>query len=46
MRAGKHVVVEKPMAVDLAQADRMIQVSRETGRTLGTIFSADSGQPR
>ncbi|HEV8634008.1 MAG TPA: Gfo/Idh/MocA family oxidoreductase [Chloroflexota bacterium] len=38
MRAGKHVLVEKPMAVDLAEADRMIRVSRETGRTLAVVF--------
>ena len=34
MRAGKHVVVEKPMAMNLAEADRMIKVSQETGRKL------------
>src|SRR3712207_9124158 len=38
MRAGKHVIVEKPMTVDLAEADEMIRVSEETGRALGTIF--------
>jgi len=38
MRAGKHVVVEKPMTIDLGQADRMIATARETGRTLATIF--------
>jgi UDP-N-acetyl-2-amino-2-deoxyglucuronate dehydrogenase len=38
MRAGKHVIVEKPMTVDVAEADEMIRVSRETGRALGTIF--------
>jgi scyllo-inositol 2-dehydrogenase (NADP+) len=34
MRAGKHVVVEKPMAMSVAEADRMIGVARETGRRL------------
>jgi predicted dehydrogenase len=38
MRAGKHVIVEKPMTVDVAEADRMIAVSKETGMTLGAIF--------
>jgi UDP-N-acetyl-2-amino-2-deoxyglucuronate dehydrogenase len=38
MRAGKHVLVEKPMTVDLAEADQMIAVSRETGMTIGAIF--------
>jgi scyllo-inositol 2-dehydrogenase (NADP+) len=34
MRAGKHVVVEKPMAMNVAEADRMIEVSQETGQKL------------
>lgn len=34
LRAGKHVIVEKPMATSLAQADRMIRVASETGRKL------------
>jgi predicted dehydrogenase len=34
LRAGKHVVVEKPMAMSVAEADRMIAVARETGRRL------------
>jgi len=38
MRAGKHVIVEKPMTVDLAEANQMIAVSRETGMTLATVF--------
>lgn len=38
MSAGKHVVVEKPMAVTLAEADHMIAVSRDTGRMLAPIF--------
>lgn len=29
LKAGRHVVVEKPMAVDLAQADRLIAVARQ-----------------
>ena len=34
MRAGQHVIVEKPMASDLAGADAMLAVAEETGRIL------------
>lgn len=34
MRAGMHVMVEKPMAVSTREADRMLEVARETGRVL------------
>lgn len=34
MRAGKHVLCEKPMATTLADCERMVAVSRETGRYL------------
>jgi predicted dehydrogenase len=34
MRAGKHVIVEKPMAPSLAEVDEMIAVSKETGQLL------------
>jgi scyllo-inositol 2-dehydrogenase (NADP+) len=37
LQAGKHVMLEKPMATSLAEADRMVSVARETGRLL-TIF--------
>lgn len=37
MRAGKHVLVEKPMAPSLEECDRMIQVQRETGCYLGVV---------
>lgn len=30
MRHGKHVAVEKPMAITMAEADRMIEVARES----------------
>jgi len=31
MRAGKHVIVEKPMAVSLAEADRMVDAAERYG---------------
>ena len=34
MRAGKHVIVEKPMAISLEEADRMVETSRKEGVTL------------
>ncbi|MBT3602001.1 MAG: Gfo/Idh/MocA family oxidoreductase [Candidatus Latescibacteria bacterium] len=34
MRAGKHVLVEKPIALSLKDADRMVRVSQETGQLL------------
>jgi len=34
LRAGKHVLVEKPMGKDLAEADEMIAVANETGQIL------------
>jgi len=34
MKAGKHVLVEKPIALTVERADRMLQVARETGRLL------------
>ncbi len=33
-RAGRHVIVEKPLCVSLAEADEMISVCREEGRLL------------
>jgi predicted dehydrogenase len=34
MRSGAHVLVEKPIAVEVAEADRMIEAARETNRLL------------
>ena len=34
MRAGKHVLVEKPIALRLKDADRMVRVSEEMGKML------------
>jgi scyllo-inositol 2-dehydrogenase (NADP+) len=39
MRAGKHVVVEKPLAVTAAECERMIAVSGETNRRLFVFHS-------
>ncbi|NGP46145.1 Gfo/Idh/MocA family oxidoreductase [Bacillaceae bacterium SIJ1] len=41
LRAGKHVLVEKPMSVTLEQAIEMVEVERETGLILTIGF-----QPR
>jgi UDP-N-acetyl-2-amino-2-deoxyglucuronate dehydrogenase len=37
-RAGKHVLVEKPMALSVADADRMIDAARQVGTRLGVTF--------
>lgn len=36
--AGKHVLCEKPMAMDLAECDRMISACRASGVTLGIAY--------
>jgi UDP-N-acetyl-2-amino-2-deoxyglucuronate dehydrogenase len=38
LRSGKHVLVEKPMAITLADAETMIDVARKTGKSLGVCF--------
>lgn len=38
MRAGKHVLTEKPMAITLEQADEMIAAQAATGKVLGCVF--------
>ena len=37
LRAGKHVIVEKPMDVSLEACDRLIAAEDETGKTLAII---------
>jgi len=38
LRAGKHVLCEKPVAKNYADASKMVQVARETGRTFGVAY--------
>jgi predicted dehydrogenase len=38
LRAGCHVLVEKPIAIQVAEADAMIAAARECGRLLGVVF--------
>ncbi len=38
LRAGKHVLCEKPMACDMAQAREMLDVARSRGRVLTEAF--------
>lgn len=38
LRAGKHVLCEKPMAICLADAEAMAQAAKESGRQLGICF--------
>ncbi len=39
LKAGKHVLCEKPLAEDMAECKRMIAVSRECGRLLMEAFA-------
>ena len=45
MQAGKHVLVEKPIAITLEDADRMIEVSQSAGRTLGVVLQNRYNHP-
>ncbi|MSP13713.1 MAG: Gfo/Idh/MocA family oxidoreductase [Chloroflexi bacterium] len=38
MRAGAHVLVEKPIAIQVAEADKMVETARETGRLLAVNY--------
>ncbi len=38
LRAGCHVLVEKPMALEVAEADAMVQAVQDTGRLLAVNF--------
>ena len=45
LQAGKHVLVEKPIALNLADADRMIATAREAGLTLGVVLQNRYNSP-
>ena len=38
LRAGKHVICEKPMAMNEAEARTMLQAADESGKTLGVAY--------
>jgi 1,5-anhydro-D-fructose reductase (1,5-anhydro-D-mannitol-forming) len=38
LKAGKHVLCEKPMAMNYAEAESMVQMADATGRTLGIAY--------
>ena len=38
LEAGSHVLVEKPMAVQVAEADAMVAAAERAGRMLGVVF--------
>ena len=38
LRAGKHVLCEKPTAMNYAEAESMVAAARESGRLLGVAF--------
>ena len=51
LRAGKHVIVEKPMDISLAACDALLEAQRESGRTLAVISQhrfdrASRGRPQ
>jgi len=45
MLAGKHVLVEKPIALSLADADRIIATAQETGQSLGVVLQNRYNSP-
>jgi UDP-N-acetyl-2-amino-2-deoxyglucuronate dehydrogenase len=45
MRAGKHVLVEKPIAVRLEDADHMIAVAKQEGVTLAVVLQNRYNHP-
>jgi len=38
LRAGKHVICEKPMAMNEAEARRMVEAAKESGKILGVAY--------
>jgi predicted dehydrogenase len=45
LQAGKHVLVEKPIAITLEDADRMIAAAETTGRKLGVVLQNRYNHP-
>jgi UDP-N-acetyl-2-amino-2-deoxyglucuronate dehydrogenase len=45
LQAGKHVLVEKPISLDMASADRMIATAREAGLSLGVVLQNRYNSP-
>ncbi len=45
MQAGKHVLVEKPIAIRLNDADRMIEVAKDEGVTLAVVLQNRYNHP-
>lgn len=43
LRRGLHVLVEKPFALTVADADDMVATAEETGRTLGVVHNLQFG---
>ena len=44
-RAGKHVIVEKPLEITLRRCDRIIQACDKAGVTLSTVFPSRFHEP-
>jgi predicted dehydrogenase len=44
MRAGKHVLCEKPLEISPARVDDILSCAKETGRILAAVFQSRFGQ--
>lgn len=44
LRAGKHVMVEKPIDIDIEKVDRLLGVADDTGLILACIFNNRAGK--